>query len=70
MELKQACGSAKNAPEFDDLHVALFVAGASCISLWSWRDIIAFDSPNMEHGRRRWRLPKFKMAGAQAVNRK
>ena len=48
--------------EFDDLHVALFIAGTSCTSIWSWRDIIAFDSPNTEHGRRRWRLTEFKMA--------
>ena len=48
---------------FDDLHVALFLAGTSFISIWSWRDIIAFDSPNIELGRRRWRLPEFKMAG-------
>ena len=45
------------------LHEALFLASTSCISIWSWRGIIAFDSPNIEHGRRRWRLPEFKMAG-------
>jgi len=31
MELKQACGSAKKCSQFDDLHVALFLAGTSCI---------------------------------------
>jgi len=32
-------------------------------SIWSCRGIIAFDIPNIGHGRRRWRLSEFKMAG-------
>jgi len=67
MKLKQVCGSLKKCSQFDDFHVALFLARTSCISIWSWRDIIVLDSPNIEHGHRTWtptmRLPEFKMAG-------
>jgi len=62
-ELKQACWKREKSLAIRCFPSSAYIAGTLWVSHLVMARFIALDSPNIEYGRQRWRLPEFKMAG-------